>query len=293
MLSAARAGGLARIPPTWLVITSILSVQVGAAIAKNLFDLVPPTAMVWLRLATSALVFAVFFRPALRGRSRHEWYAALGLGVCLLGMNWSIYQSMARIPLGMAVTLEFLGPLTLAVAGSRRLLDLAWVGLAGLGVALLGFTPVGLTWAGVGFALLAGAFWAGYIVFIERTGRHWSGVTGLTVASMIGAVGLAGPAVVEAGPVLFSPYVLAIGLAVGLLSSVLPYSLELVALRWIPPRVFAILMSLEPAAAALTAVVLLGELLAPLQWVAIGCVVIASVGATRSTPGEPTTAPPP
>jgi inner membrane transporter RhtA len=271
-----------RIPATWLVIGGILSVQVGAAIAKNLFPLVPPTAMVWMRLATSALIFLLLFRPPVRHRSRVDWTVALAFGVALLGMNWSIYQSFARIPLGMAVTIEFLGPLCVAVLGSRRPADLAWVALAGTGVLLLGFTPHGLTWAGVGFALMAGLFWGAYILLSERTGRHWPGVTGLTVASMVGAVALAPAAIAEAGRALLNPTVLGLGVAVGLLSSVIPYSLELTALRRMPPRLFGVLMSIEPAAAAIAAMVILGEFLRPMQWVALACVVTASVGASRT-----------
>lgn len=267
-----------------------MSVQVGAAVAKQLFTVVPPTTMVWLRLATSAIVFLLLFRPVVRGRTRQEWQAAIGLGVCLLGMNWSIYQSFARIPLGMAVTLEFLGPLGVAVLGSRRARDWVWVLLAAAGVALIGFNPHGLTWQGVGFALVAGAFWAGYIVYTQRTGRYWSGVTGLTVASVVGAVVLAGPAIHAGGDVLLQPKVLLLGFAVGLMSSVIPYSLELVALRRMPSSVFGILMSLEPAAAALAAVVLLAEFLSLVQWLAIAFVIAASVGATvsqRATPPRP------
>jgi inner membrane transporter RhtA len=271
-----------RIPATWLVIGGILSVQVGAAIAKNLFPLVPPTAMVWMRLATSALILLLLYRPPVRHRSRVDWTVALAFGVALLGMNWSIYQSFARIPLGMAVTIEFLGPLCVAVLGSRRPADLAWVALAGTGVLLLGFTPHGLTWAGVGFALMAGLFWGAYILLSERTGRHWPGVTGLTVASMVGAVALAPAAIAEAGRALLNPTVLGLGVAVGLLSSVIPYSLELTALRRMPPRLFGVLMSIEPAAAAIAAMVILGEFLRPMQWVALACVVTASVGASRT-----------
>ncbi|CAI9409436.1 EamA family transporter [Aestuariimicrobium sp. T2.26MG-19.2B] len=271
-----------RIPATWLVVTSILSVQVGAAIAKHLFGTIPATSMVWLRLVSSAVVLLALARPRLTTRSGRDWVVALLFGVMLLGMNWSIYQSFARIPLGMAVTLEFLGPLTLSVVLSRRSSDLVWVGLAAVGVGLLGFTPHGLTWVGVGFALAAGAFWAGYIVLAERTGRTWPGLTGLAVASLVGAVVLAGPAIGEGGSALLDPAVIGIGLAVGLLSSVIPYSLELMALRRMNRRVFSVLMSLEPAAAALAAMVLLREWLAPLQWLAIACVIGASVGATRA-----------
>ena len=271
-----------RIPAVWLVIGGIVSVQFGAAIAKDLFAIVPPTAMVWLRLVTSAVVFLVVARPRLRGRTRRDWLVALGFGVSLLTMNWAIYQSFARIPLGIAVTIEFLGPLAVAVIGSRRPRDLIWVALAAIGVALLGLSPVSLSWVGVGFALLAGLGWACYIMLSAQTGRHWSGISGLAIASLVGAIVLAPPAVVEAGATLLEPRVLLLGLAVGLLSSVIPYSLELTALRRIPPRVFGILMSLEPAAAALAAILLLAEFLTPLQWVAMACVVIASVGATRT-----------
>ena len=181
------------------MIGGILSVQFGAAIAKDLFAVVPPTAMVWLRLATSAVIFMIIARPAIRGRSRSDWLVALSFGIALATMNWAIYQSFARIPLGMAVTIEFLGPLTVALIGSRHVRDLIWVALAGLGVAMLGFSPSGLNLAGVLFALLAGAGWAAYILLSAQTGRRWPGVTGLAVASLVGVVTLAPPAIVEAG----------------------------------------------------------------------------------------------
>ena len=287
------AGRLAsrQVPSVWLVVAGIVSVQVGAAIAKDLFSLVPPTAMVWLRLVTSAVVLVAIARPRLRGRSSADWRVALGFGVSLMTMNWAIYQSFARIPLGIAVTIEFLGPLTVAVLGSRRPRDVVWVVLAGAGVALLGVEPGLLTVAGVLFALLAGAAWASYILLSASTGRRWPGISGLAVASVVGAVGLAPPALAEAGADLLDPKILALGVAVGLLSSVIPYSFELTALRRIPPRVFGVLMSLEPAAAALAAMVLLQEFLTPVQWTATACVVVASVGATRSA--EPVSEPSP
>jgi inner membrane transporter RhtA len=275
----------------WLVIGGIVSVQVGAAIAKDLFDLVPPTAMVWLRLVTSAVILVAIARPRLRGRSAEDWRVALAFGVSLLTMNWAIYQSFARIPLGIAVTIEFLGPLAVAVLGSRRARDLVWVALAAGGVAILGIAPGDLTVAGVLFALLAGAAWAAYILLSASTGQRWPGISGLAVASVVGAVVLAPPAIVEAGPDLLDAKILLLGVAIGLLSSVIPYSFELKALRRIPPRVFGVLMSLEPAAAALAAMVLLAEFLTPLQWVAVGCVVLASVGATRSAQPSPEPAP--
>jgi inner membrane transporter RhtA len=278
------AGRFERIPAVWLVVGGILSVQFGAAIAKGLFGLVPPTAMVWMRLATSALILLAVVRPSFRGRSRRDWTVALAFGTALMTMNWAIYQSFAEIPLGVAVTLEFLGPLTVAGLGSRRPGDLIWVGLGGLGVALLGFSPVGLTLRGALFALLAAAAWAAYILLSKQTGARWPGLSGLAIASLVGFVVLAPPAIIEAGAVLLSPQVLVIGVTVGLLSSVIPYSLELTALRRITPRLFGILMSLEPAAAALAAVIVLREWLTFTQWLALVCVVAASVGATRTSP---------
>ena len=270
------------VSPIWLVLLGILSVQFGAGIAKTLFGEIPPTAMVWLRLVTSAAVLALVARPRLRGRSRSDWAVVLGFGVSLGVMNWAIYQSFARIPLGVAVTLEVVGPLTLAILGSRRPRDLLWAALAAAGVALLGLEGGPLTPAGVGFALLAGAAWASYILFSAKTGSRWPGLDGLALASVVGTAMLTPFALDIGGVELLDPRILALGAAVGLLSSVIPYSCELVALRSLRPSVFSILMSLEPAAAALAGIVVLGEFLSLEQWVAMVCVVIASVGATRS-----------
>ncbi|WP_432478863.1 EamA family transporter [Nocardioides sp. GXQ0305] len=274
-----------RFSPVWLVLLGILSVQLGAAVAKLLFGEIPPTGMVWLRLVTSALVLGLVARPAWRGRTRADWAVVVGFGVTLGVMNWSIYQAFARIPLGVAVTIEFVGPLTIAVLGSRRARDLIWVGLAGTGVLLLGIQPGEVTLVGAGFALLAGAAWAAYILLSAQTGARWPGLDGLAVASVVATVLLAPAAVVSAGATLLDPRILAIGAAVGLLSSVVPYSVEMMALRRLRPAVFSILMSLEPAAAALVAILVLGEFLTPAQWVAMACVVVASVGATRSGRG--------
>lgn len=271
-----------RIPAIWMVLSSIVSLQFGATIAKQLFGTVTPTTLVWFRLATCALVLFAVVRPTLRRHSRKDWLTAVGFGICLVTMNWAIYQAFARIPLGIAVTIEFLGPLIVAVIGSKRLLDLIWVALAGLGVALLGAAPGRLDLVGVGFAVLAGGMWAAYILLSRQTGRSWPGVSGLVVASFVGAVVISPAALVQAGSQLLNPQVLLAGLAIGLLSSVIPYSLELIALRRMPARVFGILMSLEPAAAALAALLVLSEILAVVQWVAIGCVVAASIGAART-----------
>lgn len=272
------------ISPVWLVLFGILSVQFGASVAKSLFDEVAPTTIVWLRLATSALIMVLVARPALRGRSRGDWMAAVTLGTTLGVMNWSFYQSFQRIPLGVAVTLEFLGPLTLAVVGSRRARDLVWVGLAALGVAVLGLSggSGSLNVAGVVFALVAGACWAAYILLSAQTGRRWPGLDGLAVASVVAALLLTPAAIGVGGSDLLDPRVLMIGALVGLLSSVIPYSCEMVALRTMKASVFSILMSLEPAAAALAGILVLDEFLTGEQWLAMVFIIIASVGATRS-----------
>lgn len=281
-----------RVSPVWLVLAGILSVQFGAGIAKSLFDEVAPTTIVWLRLATSAIVLLLVARPQVRGRSRTDWLVVLGFGVSLGTMNWAIYQSFARIPLGVAVTLEFVGPLTLAVVGSRRPRDLLWVALAGTGVALLGLGGGGsLTLAGVLFALLAGAAWAAYILLSAQTGQRWPGLDGLALASLLATLLLTPGALHVGGSALLDPRIVVLGALVGLLSSVIPYSCELVALRSLKPSVFSILMSLEPAAAALAGIVVLGEQLTLEQWLAMACVVVASVGATRS--GRPVSQPVP
>ncbi len=268
--------------PVWLVLAAILSVQVGAAFSKGLFDEVSPTVMVWLRLATSAVVLLAIARPRVRGRDRADWLTVLAFGTALAVMNWAIYQSIARLPLGVAVSIELLGPLTLALALSRRRTDLLWVVLAAAGVALLGLEGDGVTVLGVGFALLAAAAWAAYILLSAGTGRRWPGVSGLALASVVGTVALAPSAVLLGESALLDERILAVGLLVGLLSSVVPYSLELAALRTMAPNVFGVLMSLEPAAAALAGAVLLGELLGVVEWTAIGCVVVASIGITRA-----------
>ena len=280
-----------------LVLTGVVSVQVGAGVAARLFALIPPAAVTGLRLWTAAAVMIVAgarpLRDNLAGLARRRaWRDAAvvaGFGLTLAVMNFSIYQAFARIPLGIAVTIEFLGPLAVAVASSRRLIDLLWVALAGVGVALLtgtgapasGSHRVGLV--GLGFALLAAAAWAAYIVLSRATGRRFPGTSGLTIAMLVAAVVIIPAGVTAGGTALLRPGILAAGLAIGLLSSVIPYSLELEALRRVPARVFGIWMSLEPAVAALVGLVMLGETLAVTEWAAIVCVMIACAGAARGS----------
>lgn len=272
-----------------LVLVGIASVQVGAAFAKLLFDELRPDTVVWLRLVTSSVVLLAWARPRLRGRGRTAWLVAARYGVCLGVMNWAIYQSFSRIPIGIAVTIEFAGPLLLAAVGFRRPRDLVWVALAAVGVLLLGAERADLDPVGVAFALLAGAAWAGYIVSSAATGRAWPGLDGLAVASGVAVVLLSPVVLLGVGDdvdALGEPHVLLIACAVGLLSSVIPYSAELTAMRTLPTATVGVMMSLEPAAAALAALAVVGEQLAPVQWAAIGCVVVASVGATRAARGS-------
>lgn len=273
--------------PVWLVLGAIASVQLGAAFAKSLFGLADPTAVAWLRMAAAAVIFWVFARPRLRGRSWPEWRVVIGYGVALASMNWAIYQSFARIPIGLAVTIEFLGPLGVALVGSRRGRDYLWVGLAAVGVALLGVFPTTVDWVGVAYALLAGAGWAAYIVLSGPTGAAWEGVTGVTVGSLVGALLFAVPGLLLGGADLWQPQVALLVLVVGVLSSVVPYGLEMVARRSIPASVFGILMSLEPAAAALAAFLVLHERLGWVELAAMACVIVASVGSTRALAAAP------
>ena len=267
--------------PIVLVLIGIGSVQFGAAFAKSLFDEASPSAITWLRLLTSSLILVAAVRPRLR-RSRQDWALAGAFGVALGLMNWLIYQSFARIPLGIAVTLEFVGPLLLAIGTSKRRRDLVWVALAGLGVLLLGAGRGHLTVVGVAAALGAGAAWAAYIVLSARTGRAWPGLDGLAIASCVACLVVTPMAAVEPHG-LDRPHVWWTGLAVGVLSSVIPYSCELVALRSLSPSVFGVLMSLEPAAAALAGLIVVHETLSVVQWVALACVISASAGMPRNS----------
>ncbi|HEX6074261.1 MAG TPA: EamA family transporter [Micromonosporaceae bacterium] len=278
---------LAAVPPTALVLSGVVSVQLGGAIAKQLFALTSPIGVVTLRLVFAGLVLVALWRPRVRLDARAVG-VVLAFGTVLGVMNTSIYLAFARIPLGVAVTIEFLGPLLVAIAGSRRWLDALWAALAGAGVLLLTEGAEGaVDWLGVAFAGLAGACWAGYILLGARLGRHTPGGTGLALATVFAALAIAPFGIAESGTDLLSPRLLVLSAGVAVLSSVVPYSLEIEALRRMPARVFGVLMSLDPAVAALAGLVILGELLSPSQWIAIGCVVAASIGATRGTRNQP------
>jgi inner membrane transporter RhtA len=279
---------LDRIPPTLLVICGVASVQFGAAIAKTLFDEVGPGGTVFLRVLFAALVLAVLFRPALAGRSGRDWRLIVAFGFSLVAMNLAFYESLERIPLGIAVTFEFIGPLGVAVASSRRALDFVWVVLAAAGILLLSdFGSADLDGLGVALALLAGVFWAAYILLAARVGRAHPGGQGLTLAMGAGALMLAPVGVADGGVELLAPGVLALAFAVAILSSAIPYTLEMEALRRMPAGVFGVLMSLEPAMAALAGFILLDEGLATRELTAIVLVVAASAGAARGASVPP------
>jgi inner membrane transporter RhtA len=277
-------------PPVGLVLMAVASVQFGAALAKTLFDEAGAGGTVFLRVLLAAVILAAVWRPALRGRRASDLRLVAAFGLTLAGMNLAFYESLDRIPLGVAVTFEFVGPLGVAVAGSRRPLDLLWVALAATGILLLSdFGTFGdLDATGVGLALLAGGFWAAYILLSARTGRVFPGGSGLALAMIVASALLLPVGVADAGASLLEPEVLSLGVAVAILSSAIPYSLELEALRRLPAAVFGVLMSLEPAVAALAGYAVLGETLAAGELAAIGFVVVASAGAARSAPpGDP------
>jgi inner membrane transporter RhtA len=272
------------------VLTGAVSVQLGAGIAGRLFTQVPPAAVTTLRLWAAALILAAVAGRgtvrAVRQLARHrDWGTAgstVAFGIGLGVMNFAIYQAFARIPLGIAVTTEFLGPLAVAVAGARRLVSTLWVALAAAGVLLLARGSGGhLNVAGVAWALVAAAGWAAYILLSKATGQRMTGASGLVLAMVVAAALVTAPGVIAGGRSMFRPALLGAGAGIGLLSSVIPYWLELEALRRVPARMFGVWMSLQPAVAALIGLVVLGQRLAAPEWSGICCVVAASAGAAR------------
>ncbi len=279
MSGAQRASSIA------LVLGGILSVQLGAATATSLFDELGPAGTVFLRVLFAAAVLVAIWRPRVaRSDKRGLWLVAM-FGVSLAAMNLCFYEAIDRIPLGIAVTFEFVGPLGVAIAASRRALDLLWAALAAIGIALLSPGPGSSFDAlGVALALVAGSFWGAYIVLSARIGRAFEGGRGLAAAMVVATVLLLPAGIAGGGAVRADPGLLAVGLAVALLSSAIPYSLELEALRRLPAGTFGVLMSLEPGVAALVGLVVLGQGLGAPEVVAIALVAAASAGAVGTAP---------
>jgi inner membrane transporter RhtA len=268
--------------PTVLVLLAIASVQLGSAVAKGLFAQINPYGVVFLRVGFAALMLLALWRPDWKQMNRTTAPMVIAFGLSLALMNLSFYLSIERIPIGIAVALEFVGPLGVAVAHSRRWLDVLWVVLAAIGIALL--TPIGnveIDPIGMVLALTAGVFWATYILLTARVGQVLPGGSGLAMAMAIGAMALLPIGIGAGGVALLSPLLLLGGLGIALLSSALPYSLELEALRGMPVQVFGVLMSLEPMAAALTGFLVLGETLSLRAMVALGLVTVAAAGAAK------------
>ncbi|MGW1165571.1 EamA family transporter [Streptomyces sp. NPDC001153] len=278
---------LGSLGPVGLVLAGAISVQFGGALAVTLIPRAGAPGVVTLRLLAAAVVLLLVCRPRLRGHSRTDWGTVIAFGIAMGAMNGLFYEAVARIPLGPAVTLEVLGPLTLSVLASRRAVNALWAGLALLGVFLLGgggfsdLDPIG-----VAFALGAGAMWAVYILFSARTGRRFPQADGLALAMAVAALLFLPIGIASAGTRLLNPTILALGSAVALLSSVLPYTLELLALRRLPASTFAILMSLEPAIAATAGFLILGQSLSLTEAAAIALVIAASIGAVRTQVGQ-------
>lgn len=279
--------GRRELGPVALVVAGMLSVQFGASIAVLLMPRTGAIGVVTMRLVLAALVLLVICRPKVRGHSRADWGTVLVFGAVLATMNVLFYQAADRIPLGAAVTLEVLGPLTLSVIASRKLGNLLWAGLALGGVLLLsggGFDR--LDPVGAAFALAAGVMWAAYIVFSARTGQRFPQADGLALAMAFGALLTLPLGIMEAGSKLLVPSTIGLGLAVALMSSVLPYTLELLALRRLPAPTFAILMSAEPALAAMAGFFVLHQGLSFTDALAITMVIAASMGAVRTQAGK-------
>ncbi len=284
-MPAARSTILAPVPS---VLLAILSVQGGAAIAKGLFPVLGAAGTVGLRIGISALLLAAVMRPRLGQLQAAQWRAVVPYGVALGAMNFLFYCALARIPLGLGVTLEFVGPLAVALAGSRRWADVVWVLLAGAGIALL--APWGgsrLDPLGMLFALLAGGAWAVYIVLGGRVAAVLPGPRGVAVGMLFASLVVLPFSVAAGGWAHLTPQLLAAGTALAVLSSALPFTLEMNALKHLPSRTFSILMSLEPAAAAVCGLVFLHERLTLAQWLAVALVMAASAGATLTARPAP------
>ncbi|HWM27502.1 MAG TPA: DMT family transporter [Woeseiaceae bacterium] len=270
--------------PVTFILVAAFSVQGGAAVAKGIFPHIGVAGTAAIRTSLAAIILLAVFRPPVRRLTAAQWRAVVPYGITIGVMNLLFYEALFRIPLGLAVTLEFVGPLALAILGSRRALDVVWVGLAMAGIVLIApfQADSAIDPAGVILALLTGACWAAYIVLGGRVSQRLDSGAAVAIGMTIAAMTIMPYAVVEGGIGQFALHLLLPCIAMAVLSSALPYALEMKALRVLPSRTFSVLMSLEPAIAALCGLVLLGEHLTHAQWAAVALVVIASAGAASS-----------
>lgn len=277
---------LKNIPPIPAVLLAIISVQGGAAVAKGMFPLLGATATVTLRIALSALILLLAYRPNLAKITTQQWKMVTFYGISLGAMNLSFYLSLSRIPLGLAVTLEFIGPLILAISTSKKATDFIWAFMAAAGIALIapwsGDNKVDLV--GASLALLAGGFWAMYIVVGGKTSKIMDGGQAVSIGMLVASCLVIPFAFIDGKIFEATPTLLTMGLAIALLSSAIPFTLEMNALKHIPAKTFSILMSLEPAVAAFCGLLFLREQLAINEWIAIALVVAASAGSTITKP---------
>lgn len=274
-----QSGVVSALPPPVIVLLAIVSVQVGAALAKGLFQTIGSSGTVFLRVGFGALIFLLLWHPRIRGYTRADYMLLVLFGLTIAVMNAAFYAAIARIPLGIAVTLEFVGPLGVSVFASRKRRDFLWAGLAAGGVVLLApFGNMTIDPLGVVLALLAGGCWGAYILLNVRVGSTFPGGNGLALSMSVAALVLLPLGVWNGGIALLNPKILLLGIGVAILSTVIPFSLELEALRRLPARVFGVLMSLEPTIAALVGFVVLRETTGLRALIALALIVIASGG---------------
>ncbi|KMM86339.1 inner membrane transporter RhtA [Pseudomonas taetrolens] len=268
--------------PVGLLLIAMASIQSGASLAKSMFPIVGAQGTTTLRLIFASIIMLLILRPWRAKLTAKSLKTVIVYGAALGGMNFLFYMSLRSVPLGIAVALEFTGPLAVAIYASRRLVDFIWIGLAITGLLLLiptGDSTQGIDLTGAGYALGAGVCWALYILFGQKAGAD-NGVQTAALGVMIAALFVAPIGIVHAGSALLTPGLIPIAIAVAILSTALPYTLEMVALTRMPTRTFGTLMSIEPAFGALSGLLFLNEVLSFAQWMAISCIILASVGAT-------------
>jgi inner membrane transporter RhtA len=272
--------------PTALLLAAMASVQAGASIAKTLFPVIGPVGMVAVRIAFGTIILCAATRPWRAQIAASTWRPLAVYGVSLGVMNLFYYLALNRVPLGITVAIEFVGPLAVATLSSHRLIDFCWILLAAAGLLLLlpvAHIGVGTDPIGALCALVAGGCWALYIIYGQKAGADHGAQT-VALGSLISAVIVIPIGLIDRGHTLFAGSILLPGLAIAILSTVIPYTLEMYALTRLPARTFGVLMSIEPAFGALIGYVHLHESLTAAQWTAIALIILASIGATASAP---------